>query len=93
MTQAEVAEAVGLSTNYYSAVERGKKIPQLDTCIRICNFLDASLDDVMSDQLCHGMTVQASRLSAALAELPAADQMYILAAVDAMIQAARAKNK
>lgn len=88
MTQAALAEKVGLSTNYYSAVERGKKIPLLETMVQICNALDASLDDVLADQLHHGhgMTMQANRLSAELNNLPLRDQQYILAALEAMIQ-------
>lgn len=50
-TQASFAEKVGLSTNYYSAIENGLKIPQLDTLVEICNALRISLDDVLMDQL------------------------------------------
>lgn len=50
-TQASFAEKVGLSTNYYSAIENGLKIPQLDTLVEICNALKISLDDILIDQL------------------------------------------
>lgn len=93
LTQAALAEQVGLSTNYYGAIERGEKIPQMDTMVRICNTLGASMDDVLADQLANGITVSASRLSAELEGLPPADQRYILAAVDAMIRAVKRKTK
>lgn len=91
LTQAALAEKVGLSTNYYGSIERGEKTPQLDTMVRIVNVFDASLDDILSDQLNHGMTVQANRLSVELEGLSPADQAYILSALEAMIQTARGR--
>lgn len=92
LTQAALAEKVGLTTNYYGDIERGKKIPQMDTMVRIANALDASLDDILADQLNHGVMVRANRLSVALKGLPAEDQKYILSALEAMIQTAKAKH-
>ena len=91
LTQAAFAETVGRSTNYYGAIERGEKIPQMDTRVRICNALSASLDDILADQLSTGAVVRASRLSGELELLPDADQKYILAALEAMIKTAKEK--
>lgn len=89
LTQAQLAEKLELSVNYYSAIERGAKIPQLDTFVRIVNELGASADDVLSAQLRCGVVAQTSRLSADLANLPRDDQAYIMAAIDALISTAK----
>lgn len=94
MTQATLAETVDLSPNYYSAIERGIKIPQLDTMVRIVNALGASLDDVLADQLSNGLgvTMRASLLSSELEGLSLSDREYILTALEAMIYAAKYKS-
>lgn len=40
LTQAELAEKVGLSTKYISSIETANSIPSLDTLMRICSVLD-----------------------------------------------------
>ena len=44
MKQEELAEYVNLSPNYMSAIERGAKIPRLETFIRIANALNVPSD-------------------------------------------------
>ena len=42
--QEDLAEKAGLTTNYIGMVERGEKIPSLETFIKILNALETSLD-------------------------------------------------
>ena len=51
MTQAQLAEAVDLSDNYISSIERGKAIPSLETFIMICNALDVTADMMLTDSV------------------------------------------
>ena len=44
LRQEDLAEATGLSINYIGAIERGEKIPALETFIDICNSLSANSD-------------------------------------------------
>jgi len=50
MTQAQLAEAVELSTVYISHVESGTKLT-LDTLIKICNILEVTPDYVLLDSI------------------------------------------
>ena len=43
MTQAEVAEAAGLSDRTYADIERGSVNMRIETILRICNALHLSL--------------------------------------------------
>ena len=63
LRQEDLAEITGLSTNYIGAVERGEKIPSLETFIDILNALSVSADVVLSDVLQEGYQVKATKLS------------------------------
>lgn len=41
-TQAELAWKIGVSPNFIGLIERGKKMPSLDTLIKISNTLEVS---------------------------------------------------
>lgn len=45
----ELATRVGISTNYMGALERGAKVPKLETFIRIAEVLDVSPDRLLRD--------------------------------------------
>ena len=49
LTQQQLAEMVGISTNYLSDVERGKSSARIDNLVAIINALGCSADDVFAD--------------------------------------------
>ena len=49
MRQEDLAEKTGLSTNYIGMIERGEKLPSLDTFIEIANALDVSSDMLLCE--------------------------------------------
>ena len=50
----ECSEKIGISTRYLADIERGDKVPKLETFILILNTLTASADDVLQDNLVVG---------------------------------------
>ena len=44
MTQEEFAEKIGISFNYVGMIERGLRIPKLETFIKIANVLGVTPD-------------------------------------------------
>ena len=86
LTQERLAERCDLSVSYMGAVERGDKIPSLETFITIANALGASSDDLLSGVLEQGNTIVASKLSAQLEGLPYLEQRRILSVVQTMIK-------
>ena len=50
MTQAEVAEAAGLSDRTYADIERGSVNMRIETILRICNALHITPDEVLTEK-------------------------------------------
>ena len=46
MSQQELAEAVGVSRQTISAIEKGDYNPTINLCVRICRVLGKTLDDL-----------------------------------------------
>lgn len=86
LRQEDLAEITGLSTNYIGAVERGEKIPSLETFIDILNALSVSADIVLSDVLREGYQIKASTFSDQLKTLSAKEQKRIFDVVEVLIK-------
>lgn len=50
MTQAEVAEAAGLSDRTYADIERGTVNMRTETILRICNVLHITPDEILTEE-------------------------------------------
>ncbi|MNP63534.1 HTH-type transcriptional regulator ImmR [compost metagenome] len=51
LTQFELAELVGISQNFLGDIERGLKLPSIETLIKLSNSLKISLDSMFIDSL------------------------------------------
>lgn len=51
LTQAEVAKAINISLAFYGNIERGTRIPSVDTVVAIANELQIGLDFLLGDSL------------------------------------------
>ena len=49
MTQAEVAEAAGLSDRTYADIERGTVNMRIETILRICEVLHSTPDEILTE--------------------------------------------
>ena len=84
-----LAEMTDLSVSYMSAIERGEKLPKLDTFIRIANTLQVSSDALLVVVLAVGNTIVASEVSDKLARLPSSEQRRIMNVLNTMIADAK----
>jgi len=50
MTQAEVAEAAGLSDRTYADIERGTVNMRIETIMRICNVLHITPNEILTEE-------------------------------------------
>ena len=51
MSQEEIAKAVQISMSFYGNIERGRRIPSIDTLVAIANVLDVGVDYLLADSL------------------------------------------
>ena len=86
MTQEKRAETIDLSTDHISVIERGVKVPRLDTFVAIANALEVSADDLLIDVVDHAAQHQISELGEELASVPVEQQRRILNAVRAFLE-------
>ncbi len=92
-TQEQLAERCDLSLSYMGAVERGEKLPSLETFIRIANALEVSSDSLLSGVLLVGNHIFASELHGAMANLPYEEQRRILNVVQTMVSDSSSNRK
>lgn len=83
----DLAEKVGLSVNYMGAIERGEKLPSLETFIAIVNCLGTSADFILADVLVESYQVKESLLSEKLSGLSAQQRKEVYAVVEALLEA------
>lgn len=86
LLQEDLAEKTDLTTNYIGMIERGEKIPSLETFINILNSLGVSADMVLSDVLDNGYKVKDSLLNEKLEKLVPEDRNRIYEVIDTMMK-------
>ena len=74
MRQEDLAKKTGLSINYLGMIERGEKIPSLETLIEIMNVLRVSADMVLYEELETGYMIKNSVLAEKVAALSERDR-------------------
>lgn len=86
MSQEDLAEKAGLSSNYIGMIERGEKIPSLTTFINILNSLGVSADMILTDVLNTGYTVKNSMLNEKIEKLTPQDRVKIYEIINILIK-------
>lgn len=83
--QEDFAEKIGLSVTYTGMIERGEKVPKLETFITIANALEVSADSLLADVLFVGYSIKSSEMTEEIASLPPEERERIYNVVKAMI--------
>ena len=83
--QEDFAEKIGLSVTYTGMIERGEKVPKLETFITIANVLGVSADQLLFDVLDTGYTVKSSSITESIEQLPKTERERIYCVVNAML--------
>ena len=86
LRQEDLAEKAGLSINYVGAIERGEKVPSLETLLAIINALGVSADMILADVIDTGYLVKDSLLAEKLDKLSAEDRAKIYDVIDTMLK-------
>ena len=84
--QEDFAEKIGLSVTYTGMIERGEKVPKLETFITIVNTLEVSADSLLADVLLTGYNVKSSEITEEIALLKPSERDRIYDVVNTMIE-------
>ncbi len=85
-TQEKLAEKLNLSPAYIGMIERGEKIPKLETFIRMINELGVSADVALEDVTNTGYQVRMSQYIDRIEGLPKDRQKQIYEVLDVMLK-------
>ena len=75
-----------VSSNYISAVERGVKIPSVETLIDIMNALGVSADMIFCDVIDAGVTEKNNQLDAKVSQLSTKDRKTVYDVLDLLVR-------
>ncbi len=81
----ECSEKIGISTRYLADIERGDKVPKLETFLLILNTLTASADDVLQDSLAVGYEAKSNDIIRKLNTLDVIKRKQTLDIFDSVI--------
>lgn len=90
MTQETLAERAGLSVNYIGSIERGEKLPSLETFIVILNQLGVTADCILQDVIQANYELKMSLLNEKLSVLSPDQRATVEDVVDVLVR--RLKN-
>ena len=80
---------VNLSPMHVSVIERGVKLPKLETLINIANVLDVPADVLLQDVVNNQTKLCASEASELIKQLPREDQRRVLAALRSFVESTK----
>ena len=86
MTQEELAAKADVSPTHVSVLERGVKLPNLDTFIAIANALEVSADYLLQDVVSRSEESQSNELTSRIMELPDETRKRLINALKAFLQ-------
>lgn len=86
LTQEELAAKANISPTHLGVIERGVKIPRLDTFVSIANALDVSADELLQDVVGKSVESTSTELSELLSRLEPDKKRRIYNAVQALIE-------
>ncbi len=86
MSIEDLAFKAELSKNYMGMVERGERIPSLESLLKIINALEVSADEVLCDVIDHGFKVKTTKLSEKLEKVSPKKQQLIYDLIDLVLK-------
>ena len=84
--QEVLAGKAEVTASYIGMIERGEKVPKLETLVRIINVLGATADEIMEGVINRGYEVRMSEYMEKVGRLPKEEQRRIFDVLDVMLE-------
>ena len=91
MRQEDLAEKTNLSVTYVGMIERGERMPKLDTFVEIANVLGVTADQLLYDVLSNGYKIKSTIISDSLEKIADDDRKRIFEVMETMIKSSKRK--
>lgn len=85
----ECAEKMGITPRYLADIERGDKIPKMETFVFMLNVLGASADEVLQNSLAVGYVPKSSELERKLRDLTPEQRRQVTAVLESLLSSFR----
>mgnify|MGYP005759466829 CR=1 FL=1 len=85
-SQEDLAEKTNLSPVYIGMIERGEKVPKLETFIRIANALNSSADELLLDVLDYGYIIKISKYTEKIKTLDKKNQNKLFKIIEIYLE-------
>ena len=86
LSQEALAEKTNLSSNYIGMLERGQKVPSLETFVELVNALDVSADMLLCEVVNTGFQVKNTLLTDKLEKLSPTDRNRIFRIIEVFLR-------
>jgi len=86
MTQEELAKEIDRSTVYIGMLERGKRIPGLETFLDVIKVLGVSADAILRDAVTYGGRIRMEEYEEPIAGLTKPDKEKLFRIVEAFLK-------
>lgn len=87
--QEDLAEKVNKSVSYIGMIERGERVPKLETFINIINVLGVSADEILCDVTNYGYKVRLSQYAERISKLDLEEQKKLTEIADVFLRRAK----
>lgn len=84
--QEDLAEKTSLSVSYIGMIERGEKLPKLETFLLIVNELEVSADELLSGVIRNGYIVRMSQYTEKIGKLKSDEQKRIYEVIETLLR-------
>lgn len=85
-SQEDLADRVNLSPVYIGMIERGEKIPKMETFIRLANILNVTSDDLLQDVLEQEHVIKFSQYIEEIEKLDCRDKKRLYRLIEAYLE-------
>lgn len=83
--QEDLAERIGKTSTFIGMVERGERMPKMDTFIDILSALNVSADIILCDVVEYGYKIRISKYEEQICKLERKEQEQLYSIIDAYL--------
>ena len=85
-SQEELARKANLTSSYIGMIERGEKIPRLETFVRLVNLLDTTSDELLEGVINRGFEIRMTKYNEKIQKLSKKEQRRVYKLLDVMLE-------